>query len=204
LADAGVIISLGHTDAPYETAMAAADSGATGVTHLFNAMSQLQHRAPGVVGAALDHGGLYGGLIADGFHVHPAALRTALAAKRGPGKLFLVTDAMPTAGDPGDTFELNGRLVTRRAGKLTLADGTLAGSDLTMDAAIRHTVDHLGQSVEEALRMASLYPAQFLRLDKRQGRIAPGYVADLVHLSASLHVKRVWIGGTPLAAGQAR
>ena len=204
LADAGVIISLGHTDAPYETAMAAADSGASGVTHLFNAMSQLQHRAPGVVGAALDHGGLYGGLIADGFHVHPAALRTALAAKREPGKLFLVTDAMSTAGDPGDTFELNGRLVTRRGGKLTLEDGTLAGSDLTMDVAIRHTVDHLGQPVEEALRMASLYPAQFLRLDKSRGRIAPGFAADLVHLSASLHIRGVWIGGTPLASTQAR
>ncbi len=204
LADAGVIISLGHTDASYETAMAAADAGATGVTHLFNAMSQLQHRAPGVVGAALDHGGLYGGLIADGFHVHPAALRSALAAKRGPGKLFLVTDAMPTAGDPHDTFDLNGRRVTRRAGRLTLEDGTLAGSDLTMDAAIRHTVEHLGQPLEEALRMASLYPAQFLRLDKRRGRIAPGFAADLVHLSNTLTIEAVWIGGKPLAPDQAR
>jgi N-acetylglucosamine-6-phosphate deacetylase len=198
LADAGVIVSLGHTDATYEAAMRAADAGARGITHLFNAMTQLQHRAPGVVGAALDHGGLWGGMIADGFHVHPAALSGALRAKRGPARLFLVTDAMPTAGDAKDTFELNGRVVTRRAGKLTLADGTLAGSDLTMDQAVAFTVAQLGVPLDEALRMASLYPAQFLRLDHRYGRIAPGRVADLVHLDPTLRARRTWIAGTPV------
>ena len=195
LADAGVVVSLGHTDVSYETAMAAADSGARGITHLFNAMSPLQHRGPGVVGAALDHGGLWGGLIADGLHVHPAALRAAIAAKRGPGRLFLVTDAMPTAGDPGDVFLLNGRRVTRREGRLTLDDGTLAGSDLTMDAALRYTVTHLGVGLDEALRMASLYPALFLGLERDRGRIAEGHRADLVHLDDGLAVTSVWIGG---------
>jgi N-acetylglucosamine-6-phosphate deacetylase len=195
LTDGGITVSLGHTDASYESAMEAADAGARGITHLFNAMSQLQHRAPGVVGAAFDHGGLWGGIIADGHHVHPAALTSALRAKKGPGRLFLVTDAMPTAGDAGDVFFLNGRKVTRRDGLLTLEDGTLAGSDLTMDAALRFTVDNLGVGLGEALRMASLYPAQFLRLDDRRGRIAPGCVADFVHLDGSLGVEGVWIGG---------
>ncbi len=195
LADNGVTVSIGHSDASYEVATAAADAGARGVTHLFNAMSQLGHRAPGVVGAALDHGGLWCGIIADGHHVAPAALRVALAAKRGPGRLFLVSDAMPPAGAPGDTFALTGRAVARRDGRLTLADGTLAGSDLTMDRAVRFAVDHLDQPLAEALRMASLYPALLLGLDSTRGRIARGYAADLVLLDDALAVRRHWIGG---------
>ena len=195
LADGGVIVSIGHSDAPYEVAAAAADAGARGVTHLFNAMSQLGHRAPGVVGAALDHDGLWAGIIADGHHVHPAALRVALRAKQGAARLFLVSDAMPPAASPGDTFALNGRTVTRRDGKLTLEDGMLAGSDLTMDRAVRFAIDHLHVPLAEALRMASLYPAQFLRLDAARGRIAARYVADMVLLGDDLSVRRVWIAG---------
>jgi len=195
LVDGGVIVSLGHSDASYDVAMAAADAGARGVTHLFNAMSQLAHRAPGMVGAALDHGGLWAGLIADSHHVDPAAMRIALAAKRGPGRLFLVTDAMPPAGSPGDVFELTGRRVTRHAGRLTLDDGTLAGSDLTMDQAVRYAVRHLDLSLAEALRMASLYPACLLRRDTSRGRIATGYNADLTLLSDDLRVTAVWIDG---------
>jgi N-acetylglucosamine-6-phosphate deacetylase len=198
LVDGGVTVSLGHTDASYEVAMAAADAGARGVTHLFNAMSQMQHRAPGVVGAALDHGGLWCGIIADGHHVHPAALSNALRAKRGPGRLLLVTDAMPTAGDEGDVFLLNGRKVTRRDGVLTLDDGTLAGSDLTMDAAVAFAVGRLDVSLAEALRMASLYPAEFLGLADKRGRIAAGHAADLVHLDAGLTATATWIGGVRL------
>jgi N-acetylglucosamine-6-phosphate deacetylase len=200
LAAGGVIVSLGHTDATYEVAMAAAEAGARGVTHIFNAMSPLSHRSPGVVGAALNHGSLWCGIIADGHHVHPAALASALRAKRGPAKLFLVTDAMPTAGHAEDRFHLNGRLVTRKNGLLTLDDGTLAGSDLTMDAALRFAIDNLDVGLEEALRMASLYPAMFLGLDGPHGRIAPGYRADLVHLSHGLDVRAVWIGGAPVPA----
>ena len=195
LTDGGIIVSLGHSDAPYAVACAAADAGARGVTHLFNAMSQLGHRGPGVVGAALDHGGLWGGIIADGHHVDPAALRIALRAKRGPGRLFLISDAMPPVGVPGDNFVLSGRNVTRRDGRLLLDDGTLAGADLTMDAAVRFAVANLDVSVAEALRMASLYPATFLRLDGERGRIARGFRADLVHLDAALAVRRSWIDG---------
>lgn len=199
LADGGVIVSLGHTDTSYEAVMAAADAGATGITHLFNAMSPLQGRHPGVTGAALDHGGLWVGIIADGLHVHPGSLSLALRAKKAPGRLFLVTDAMPTAGDANDVFYLNGRKVTRRDGALTLEDGTLAGSDLTMDAALRYSVGHLGIGLGEALRMASLYPAQFLHLDSRRGRLAPRYRADLVHLDEQLTARGVWVGGRKLA-----
>ena len=195
LTDGGVIVSIGHSDAPYEVASAAADAGARCVTHLFNAMSPLGHRAPGVVGAALDQPGLWGGFIADGHHVHPAALRTALRAKRGPGRLFLVSDAMPPAGSPGDRFTLSGRSVTRHGGVLTFDDGTLAGADLTLDAAVRYSVSHLEQPLSEALRMASLYPAQLLRLDDTLGRLAPKFCADMVLLGDDLRVRRVWVGG---------
>jgi N-acetylglucosamine-6-phosphate deacetylase len=198
LAEGGVIVSIGHTDASYAETMEAADAGARGVTHVFNAMSQLQHRAPGVVGAALEHGGLWGGIIADGHHVHPVALSAALRAKRGPARLFLVSDAMPTAGDESDVFYIGRRKVTRREGALRLDDGTLAGSDLTMDAALAYAVKHLGVPLDEALRMTSLYPAEFLRLERRKGRIAPGYAADLVHLDAGGSVRGVWIGGRKL------
>ncbi|WP_428351055.1 N-acetylglucosamine-6-phosphate deacetylase [Lichenifustis flavocetrariae] len=197
LADGGVIVSLGHSDASYETAAAAADAGARGITHLFNAMSQLGHRGPGVVGAALDHGGLWAGIIADGHHVDPAALRIALRGKQGPGRLFLISDAMPPAGVPGDVFYLNGRRVIRRDGKLLLDDGTLAGADLTMDQALRFAVSDLAVPLAEALRMASLYPAEFLRLDRTRGRVAPGFQADLVLLDDALTVRRTWIGGRP-------
>jgi N-acetylglucosamine-6-phosphate deacetylase len=201
LAAGGVVVSLGHTDATYEVAMAAADAGARGITHLFNAMSPLAHRSPGVVGAALNHGGLWCGIIADGHHVHPAVLASACRAKRGPARLFLVTDAMPTAGHAQDQFYLNNRLVTRQNGLLTLDDGTLAGSDLTMDAALRFAVGNLDVGLEEALRMASLYPAMFLGLDAAYGRIAPRYRADLVHLSQALAIHNVWIGGDRIGTG---
>ncbi len=200
LTEGGVIVSLGHSDASYPLAIAAAEAGARGVTHLFNAMSQLGHRAPGLVGAALDHGPLWAGIIADGHHVDPVALRIALRGKAGPGRLFLVSDAMPPAAAPGDTFTLSGRTVRRDHGRLTFDDGTLAGADLTMDAAVRFTVATLGQRLEDALRMASLYPAQFLRLDRDRGRLAPGFVADLVHLGDDLAVRQVWIDGEPVRA----
>jgi N-acetylglucosamine-6-phosphate deacetylase len=198
LAAAGIIVSLGHSDAPYELVVAAAAAGARGVTHVFNAMSQLQGRKPGVVGAALDTGSLWGGIIPDGIHVHPASLRLALAAKRRPGKLFIVTDAMPTAGAPGDVFHLNGRRVTRENGRLTLDDGTIAGSDLTMDQAVAFTVGHLGVDLAEALRMASLYPAEFLHLDDTRGRLKHAYRADIVHLGPDLSATATWIGGEPV------
>jgi N-acetylglucosamine-6-phosphate deacetylase len=195
LAEGGIIVSLGHSDATYDEVARALDAGARGVTHLFNAMSPLGHRAPGMVGAALEFGDLWCGIIADGHHVDAAALRLALRAKQGPGRLFLVSDAMPTVGHPGDTFTLNGRAVTRAGGRLTLADGTLAGSDLDMASAVRFAVRELGVGRAEALRMASLYPAALLRKDDRHGRIRPGYRADFVQLSDDNAVRSVWVGG---------
>ncbi len=195
LADAGIIVSLGHTEASYDTAAAYAEAGIRTVTHLFNAMSPLGHREPGLVGAALDTGALYAGLIADGIHVHPAAMGAALRAKAGPGKIFLVTDAMSTIGTDMTSFTLNGREILRKDGRLTLADGTLAGADIDMISSVRYVHRNLGLSLEEALRMASAYPAQAARIEDRKGFLKPGYDADFVVLGADLSMKSTWISG---------
>ncbi|CAN7359324.1 N-acetylglucosamine-6-phosphate deacetylase [Phyllobacterium sp. LjRoot231] len=195
MVDAGVIVSLGHSGASYEVALAAKDAGATMVTHLFNAMSQLGHRSPGVVGAVLQSGELSAGLIADGFHVDKASMAIALRAKQGPAKIFLVTDAMSTIGTDITSFTLNGRNITRAGGRLTLDDGTLAGADLDMISAVRFVHRELGLSLDEALRMASLYPAQSIRIDHHYGRLAQGYAANIVHLDDNLDVDHVWIDG---------
>lgn len=195
MVDAGVIVSLGHSGASFETAIAAKDAGATMVTHLFNAMSQLGHRSPGVVGAVLQSGELSAGLIADGFHVDRASMSIALRAKQGPAKIFLVTDAMSTIGTDITSFTLNGRTITRAGGRLTLDDGTLAGADLDMISAVRFVHRELGLTLDEALRMASLYPAQSIRISHTHGRLAPDYVANIVHLDDDLDVDHVWIGG---------
>lgn len=199
---AGVIVSLGHTDVGFDPAMRAADAGATVVTHLFNAMSQLRNRDPGVVGAALANGGLSAGLIADGIHVHPAVMRAALAAKVGPGQVFLVTDAMATAGSDITSFTLNGRTIHRRDGRLTLADGTLAGADLDFPTALRVLVRDVGLPVEQALAMATRIPASVAGIDA--GRIAMGRPADMVHLSDDLDLQAVWRAGEAVAVGKGR
>jgi N-acetylglucosamine-6-phosphate deacetylase len=197
LADAGVIVSLGHSNATYDQIMAAADAGARGITHIYNAMSPLTHRAPGVVGAALDSGALWCGLIADGHHVHPAAIGIALRAKRQPGRIFLVTDAMSTVGSGIQEFDLNGRRIRRQDGVLVLEDGTLAGSDLDMMSAVRFLVQKMKLGLPEALRMAATYPAQFLgRADI--GRIEKGARADLVHIDGGLQARATWRAGVRL------
>lgn len=195
LAQAGVIVSLGHSDATYRTAAAAAQAGASMVTHLFNAMSQIGNREPGLVGAALDSGALSCGLIADGIHVDPATIGIALRAKQAPGKIFLVTDAMATIGTDMTSFTLNGRTIQRENGRLTLEDGTLAGADLDMISAVRFIHRTIGLELGEALRMAGLYPAESVGQGGRYGRLAPGARADIVHLSDALDVESVWIGG---------
>ena len=194
LAGAGAIVSIGHSDAGYDVATAAFSAGASMVTHLFNAMSQIGNREPGVVGAALDHGAVSAGLIADGIHVHPATIGAALRAKRGPGHIFLVTDAMSQTGTDLTGFELNGRRITRANGALRLADGTLAGADLDMIDAVNFMIDTIGVSPEEAFRMASLYPAQAMGLAE-VGQLGPGAKADFVHLSRDRQVRSTWIGG---------
>lgn len=195
LADAGILVSLGHSDTDFAGAMAAFDAGARSATHLFNAMSELRSRAPGLVGAVLSRGDVWCGVIADGHHVHPAAIALAVRAKAGPARLLAITDAMPTAGSAADVFHLGGRRVMRNAGRLTLDDGTLAGSDLTMIAAVRFLAGPVGLPLDEALRMASLYPAQYLGLADERGRLREGFRADVVHMSDMLDVTGVWIGG---------
>lgn len=191
----GVVVCIGHSAATYEQARAALDAGARGFTHLYNAMSPLQGRAPGVVGAALEDRESWCGLIADGHHVHAASLRVALAAKPR-GKLLLVTDAMPPVGGGSDTYTLASETITCRDGRCESADGVLAGSALDMAGAVRNAVATLGVDLAEAARMASTYPADFLGLTQSRGRIAPGRRADLVELDANLEVRRTWIGGS--------
>ena len=195
LTQGGLVVSIGHSDAGYAVVRAAMDAGATMVTHLFNAQSQLGNRDPGVVGAALDTGTVSAGLIADGIHVHEASIGVALRAKRGPGHVFLVTDAMSITGTDWESFELTGQTVYRKDGALRLANGTLAGADLTMIDAVTYVHRTIGLPLEEALRMASLYPAEALGVEGERGRIAAGLRADLVHLGDDLSVRGTLIGG---------
>ena len=202
LARAGIVVSLGHSDATAEEAEAVFDAGASAVTHLYNAMSQLSSRAPGVVGAALADPRIVCGLIADGEHAHPAAYRTAIAAKGARG-VALVSDAMsPAAGGP-DVFELQGRRMTRVGRKLVTEDGTLAGAAITMRDAVDYVVHTLKIPLADALMMATLTPARLLGVDDRIGRLAPGHRADLVHLTEALEVAEVWSGGRALAEVEA-
>ncbi|WP_136656562.1 N-acetylglucosamine-6-phosphate deacetylase [Nitratireductor sp. XY-223] len=196
LSAAGIKVSLGHSDAGRGTASEMVSAGATLFTHLFNAMSPLGHREPGMVGAALSEPSVYAGLIADGIHVDPASMGIAVRGKQGPGKIFLVTDAMSTIGSDLTEFTLNGRTVYRSNGRLTLKDGTLAGADIDMIASVRVLVGQVGLDLSEALRMASLYPARAMGIDASHGRIGEDTRADFVHLSDALAVERVWIGGS--------
>jgi N-acetylglucosamine-6-phosphate deacetylase len=198
LAGAGVIVNLGHSDASCETAQAALAAGARGFTHLFNAMSQLTGREPGMVGAALA-ADAHCGLIADGHHVHPAALRVAIAAKPR-GRCHFISDAMPSAAGGPASFALQGRTVSVVNGRLQLVDGTLAGATITMLDAVRYGCGSLGLTLEESLRMASLYPAAFLNLDHELGRIVPGQRASLVHLGDRLDMLGCWQDGKRIAA----
>lgn len=194
LARSGVIISAGHTDATYEEAIAGFDHGVRGVTHLYNAMTPLQHRAPGMVGAAFDRDDVYCGLIVDGVHVATPAVRLACRVK-GPERLMLVTDAMPGVGNGGQPFMLDGRPIYVRDGMCIDAAGTLAGSGLDMATALRNTITMTGLPMEQVSQMASATPAAFLGLEGRIGRIAPGMAADFVVLGADLRVAQTWIGG---------
>ncbi|WP_127900624.1 N-acetylglucosamine-6-phosphate deacetylase [Solirhodobacter olei] len=195
LAAAGVVVSLGHSDTALGPARAAYDAGARCTTHLFNAMSQLGNREPGLVGAALDTANAYAGLIADGIHVAPEVLRIACAAKRGEDRLFLVTDAMAPAGTDMAEFTLGDRPIYRRDGRLTLADGTLAGADVTLPAALKVMVEKVGLPLDAALRMATSTPAACIGAGERIGHLAPGRAADLVHLDDALQLTRTWSAG---------
>jgi N-acetylglucosamine-6-phosphate deacetylase len=194
MVERGAIVCAGHTAASYEETRAGLDAGISGFTHLYNAMTPLQGREPGVVGAALDDDASWVGVIVDGVHVHPASLRVALKAKPR-GKVLLVTDAMPMVGSDTPSFDLYGETITAIDGVVRNAAGSLAGSALDMASAVRNTVRLLDLPLDEACRMAAQYPAEFLSLGGELGRIAPGYRADLVLLDAEMHVRGTWIGG---------
>ncbi|MEJ0024825.1 MAG: N-acetylglucosamine-6-phosphate deacetylase [Rhizomicrobium sp.] len=194
LTKAGVIVSAGHTDAAYGQIRAALDHGLTGFTHLFNAMSPLRARQPGTVGAALDDKASWCGIIADGRHVDPAALRIALACK-GLDKLMLVTDAMPSVGAAAKTFTLQGRTITVKDGVCIAPDGTLAGCDLDMAGAVRNAMTLMDVDLAGAVGMAGRNPAAFLGLGKEMGTIATGQRANFAVMDDALSVLETWIDG---------
>lgn len=195
LSDAGVIVSAGHTNGTYAEIRTALDHGLTGFTHLFNAMSQLTGREPGAVGAALDDDDSWCGIIVDGHHVDPVVLRIAMRCKRRD-RFMLVTDAMPTVGAPNKTFRLQGRPISVASDNMLVDEnGRLAGSDIDMATAVRNSLEMLDVDLPHAARMASLYPATFLGLERERGRIEPGHRADLVLVDENINVLETWIGG---------
>jgi N-acetylglucosamine-6-phosphate deacetylase len=194
LASAGVVVSAGHTNATYAAMLDAFAAGATGVTHLFNAMSPLSSRAPGAVGAALDHPGCRCGIIVDGRHVDPAVLRIAVRSK-GPDRFMLVTDAMPCVGSASDRFVLQGKTIRVENGVCVDDRGTLSGGAVDMATTVRNAVRMLGLSLADAARMASEYPADFLGLGGELGRVHPGHRACLVVVDDDVNVAGSWIDG---------
>ena len=192
----GIKVCLGHTNADFATAQKAVDAGATGFTHLFNAMSPLQGREPGVVGCALLNDNTQCGLIVDGHHVDFTSCQLAIKTKPAGG-IFLVTDAMPPVGTDMKEFPLYDRTVYVENGKLTSTTGELAGSSLDMATAVKNT--HLGLKIplDESLRMASLYPAQYLYENKERvrGQLSIGMQADMLVLTDDLSVGETWISG---------
>lgn len=195
----GIRVAIGHSEASAEDVARAIAEGATGVTHLFNAMPPFMGRAPGIVGTTLADPRLVAGVIVDGLHVDPISVRAAFAAKGAAG-IALISDAMPTVGATISEFQLMGRSVRLRDGKLTITDGTLAGAHLDMASAVRNAVRSVGIAIEDALRAASQTPASFLGLEKERGTLVPGACADLVALSKDLQVEAVWAGGAETGA----
>jgi N-acetylglucosamine-6-phosphate deacetylase len=191
LAKAGVIVSLGHTDCSLIQAEAAFAAGARCVTHLFNAMSQMGNREPGLVGATLNASGVSAGLIADDIHVHATCMRIALSSKRASGSIFLVTDAMSTVGSDITEFRLNGRRVLRRDGRLTLEDGTLAGADLDFPTAISILIEKVGITPSDAFAMATSAPASVLRDARGCGNLSIGKPSNVIYMDASCRYSSV-------------
>lgn len=200
LAAAGVVVSAGHTNATYLQIRAALSQGLTGFTHLFNAMSQLTGREPGVVGAALEDPNSWCGIIVDGEHLDPVVLRIAMRCKRRD-RFYLVTDAMPSVGTDNTSFTLQGRKITVAGHLCVDEDGRLAGSNIDMASCVRNAVTLLRLPLPEAVRMATLYPAQFMGMSHELGRIAPGYRANLVLADEQINVLETWIDGAAFAGG---
>jgi N-acetylglucosamine-6-phosphate deacetylase len=194
LSKAGVIVSIGHTEATYEQVQDALAAGATGFTHLYNAMTPVHSREPGVVGAALEHDESWFGIIADGHHVHPATFNLAVRTKKRGGAV-LVTDAMPSVGSNCKAFKLHEEEIEVVDGRCITTNGVLAGSDLNMATAVRNAARFSPIGWQEAVRMASRYPAKALGLSASLGDLLPGKQASFVVLDAGLAVIQTWIAG---------
>lgn len=194
LAEAGIRVSAGHTNATQAQVTAAIREGLSGFTHLYNAMSPMQGREPGVVGTALSNNDTYAGIIVDGYHVHPGSVRLAYQSKPR-GHLYLVSDAMATVGASEPWFDLYGERITVKDGYLVNGEGRLAGSAIGMMDAVRTAVTQVDIPLDEALRMASRYPAEYFGVADRFGFIRPGYRADLVHVTDQLSVAGTWLAG---------
>lgn len=186
LATAGVIVSLGHSDADYATCVDYAEAGARCVTHLFNAMSQLGNREPGLVGAAIACDDLFAGLIADGIHVHPASIGAAWRAKSAHEQIFLVSDSMAVAGTDTREFLLNGRRIQRQDGRLTLADGTLAGADLDLTTAVRTLSQVPGIDLGSALAAATTVPARLIRAEQDLVAVTKAQESNFIRIAPDL------------------
>ncbi len=193
LVKAGIVVSIGHTNATYTEARKSFESGITFATHLFNAMTPMVGREPGVVGAIYDTLEVYAGIIADGFHVDYANIR--IAHKIKGEKLVLVTDATAPAGANMDYFIFVGKKVYYRDGKCVDENGTLGGSALTMIEAVQNTVEHVGIALDEALRMATLYPAKAIGVDHKLGRVKKGMVANLTAFDRDFNVQATVVNG---------
>ena len=193
LAQAGIIVAIGHTNATYKQARESFDNGISFATHLFNAMTSIQGREPGVVGAIYDTPNVYAGIIVDGLHVDYANVR--IAHKIKGDKLVLVTDATAPAGADVDHFLFVGKKVYYRDGMCVDANGTLGGSALTMIEAVKNTVEHAGIALDEALRMATLYPAKALGIETKLGQIKQGMIANLTIFDQDFKVQATVVNG---------
>lgn len=192
LATSGINVAVGHSNATYEEVKEKEYYGITLSTHLYNGMSSFNHREPGVVGAVFDSD-IKAGIIVDGFHCHFSAIKSA---KKIMGeRLYLVTDAVSPVGTNMEYFYFEGNKVYYKDGKCFGEDGTLGGSALTMIDGVKNLVRHCGLRLEEALRMASLYPAKAIKIDDKFGKIQPGYFADLVFIDKHLNLKKVMANG---------
>ncbi len=194
LAATGIRVSAGHSEATAAVMMRSVAEGLTGITHLFNAMPPFAGRAPGIIGAAFAEQRLTAGIIVDGIHVDPIAVRAAFAAKGADG-MALVTDAMPSVGARLDKFQLMGRTISLSEGRITAQDGTLAGAHLDMASAVRNAVRLAKLPLDDALRAASLTPARFLGLERERGALICGARADMVALTPGLDVIGTWVDG---------
>lgn len=192
----GIRVMLGHSGATYAQTLAAFDAGADGLVHCYNGMTGLHHREPGMVGAGLTDTRAWLELIADGHHVHPGAMRLCSCCAKD--RVVLITDAMQAAGMPDGRYTLCGEEVSMQNGVVRTAAGGLAGSTLSLDAAVRNMVEHADITAEYAIHMASLHPARLLGIANQLGSLAPGKRANLIALNGGLHLQQIWIQGQAL------